>query len=250
MLDLVRGAGDLLVAEARGAVVSYTLSYNDDGTGTQTPGMFAIYADVSPDNGGLFAFGVDLADGPIDWIMNLAPQGNFRKTASPTKFVGFSAGVAEDAAGGKVSGLPDLAKGSSLIPAYGFGQISGDLNNLRPANYGNYFDSNPNAPGSVYRAHLLLAVGGYHGSASGLHFQAGSVDNKASVYDDCSGTESVVAQLSIFNVIEGAAAISAMAGESSQAITPCAAVPEPGVILLTLSGLIGLNLRTSRAKRG
>src|SRR4051812_44224816 len=83
------------------AVVTYTLSLNDDGFGnggaTSTPGSFAVYADVSPDNSGLFAFGVDLTDGPIDFIANMTPQGQFRKTGSPTKFVGFSAGVTEDA---------------------------------------------------------------------------------------------------------------------------------------------------------
>src|SRR3954470_9656411 len=90
----------LFAAGARGAVVTFTLSLNDDGFGngggTSTPGMFAIYADVSQgDNFGLFAFGVDLVDGPIDFIANMAPQGQFRKTGLPTKFVGFSAGVTE-----------------------------------------------------------------------------------------------------------------------------------------------------------
>src|SRR5882724_5104626 len=177
----------LLAAGARGAVVTFTLSIDDDGSGNSggsfTPGSFAIYADVSQgDNFGLFAFGVDLVDGPIDFIANLTPQGQFRKTGSPTKFVGFSAGVTEDAASGKISGLPDLAKGINLIPAYGFGQSGGDLNALKPAGYGNYFDSSPNAPGSAYNSHFLLGIGQYHGSSSNLSWQVGSVDNKASVY--------------------------------------------------------------------
>ncbi|HEV8377834.1 MAG TPA: PEP-CTERM sorting domain-containing protein [Tepidisphaeraceae bacterium] len=243
----------LLAGWARGATVKFWLSPNDDGFGNggaaSTPGMFAIYADVSLDNGGLFAFGVDLADGPIDFIANLAPQGQFRRTGSPTKFVGFGAGVTEDAAAGKVSGLPDLAKGTNLIPAYGFGQVGGDLNSLKPSSYGNYVDTNPNAPGSVYNAHLLLAVGAYHGPASELRW-ATSVDNKASVYDDCSGTESIVAQLTLISVVLGEGpSFSESAAYSPEAVGSCA-VPEPSTILPILSASVGLIFRTRRSKRG
>lgn len=190
-----------LASATSAAVVTFSLSLNDDGTGSVCggggTGLFAVYADVSPgDNFGLFAFGVDLKDGPIDSIMNMAPQGQFRKTGSATKFVGFGAGVTEDAAGGKISGLPDLAKLTNLIPAYGFGQSGGDLNNLKPAGYGNYFDANPNGPGSLYSSHLLLAVGTYHGLASAMGFDTASVDNKASVYSANGGsTASTVAQV-------------------------------------------------------
>jgi len=48
---------------ANAAVVTLTLSLNDDGSGASAPGSFAVYADVSQgDNSGLFAFGVDLTD--------------------------------------------------------------------------------------------------------------------------------------------------------------------------------------------
>ncbi len=235
-------------------VVTFSLLPDDDGYGNggaaSTPGMFAIYADVSPDNGGLFAFGVDLLDGQIDWIINMAPQGQFRRTGFPTKFVGFSAGVTEDAQGGKISGLPDLAKGANLIPAYGFGQVGGDLNNLKPAGYGNYFDSNPNAPGSAYNHRFLLGVGHFHGSTNTLGWQANSVDNKVSVYDDCNGTESIVAQLNLTKIVFGDATSGlGPTAYSSEAVVPCA-VPEPGSILLILSASVGLNSRTRRAKRG
>src|SRR6266568_6095166 len=78
---------------ANAAVVTFTLALNDDGFGNggaaSTPGSFAVYADVSTgDNSGLFAFGVDMTDGPISFIANMSPQGQFRKTGSPTKFVG------------------------------------------------------------------------------------------------------------------------------------------------------------------
>jgi MYXO-CTERM domain-containing protein len=224
-----------MTAGARGAVVTYTLSLNDDGFGngggTSTPGAFAIYADVSQgDNFGLFAFGVDLVDGPIDFIANMAAQGRFSKAGSPTKFVGFSAGVTEDAPTGKISGLPDLAKGVNLIPAYGFGQTGGDLNALKPATYGNYVDTNPNAPGSAYNAHFLLGIGSYHGPASGMGWQAGSVDNKASVYTANGGsTSSAVAQLVLRN---GCAIFSPLVGASKGLAATC----EPPPATFSVSG--------------
>jgi len=204
---LMRAAVGALVmlsagAVAQAATVTFSLSPNDDGSGTHAPGMFAVYADVSLDNGGLFAFGVDL-QGNIDAFLNMAPRGEFRDAPggalNPIKYLGFSAGVTEDPVAGKISGLPDLAKGSNLIPVYGFGQEDGDLNNFRPPGYNPYFDSNGNAPGSAYKKHLLLGIGTYSGAMP--TWQRGSVDNKASVYDNRSGTESVLATLQLNEII-------------------------------------------------
>ncbi len=225
---------------AAAPVVTLWLSPNDDGFGNgggfSTPGKFAIYAFVSPENGGLFAFGVDLT-GNITSFFNLAPQGEFRKTGSATKFLGFGAGVTEDAGAGKISGVQDLGRGLGFIPTYGFGQVSGDLNTLKPVGYNNYFDTNPNAPGSVYNAQLLLGVGTYQGDPSAFVWQAGSLDNRASVFDDCTGMETLSALLNLTRVNLGdGTAVLGPGANSSEAVVPCA-VPEPGVM-----GLVGLGM--------
>jgi hypothetical protein len=219
---------------ANAAVVTFTLSINDDGFGNggavSTPGSFAVYAQTSAaDNSGLFAFGVDLSDGVIDFIANMSPQGQFRRTGFPTKFVGFSAGVTEDAPGGKISGLPDLAKGVNLIPAYHFGQNSGDLSSLKPVSYGNYFDSSPNAPGSAYSAPLLLGIGQYHGPDSAFVWQAGSVDNKASVYIDTAGTNSAIATLNLQRVVLGGVVVT---NEVTLSNTPASPIVATGGAIL------------------
>src|SRR5258705_11393701 len=70
---------------ANAAVVTFTLSYNDDGFGNPTPNNFAVYADVTQDagggagaNGGLFAYGVDLASAANAGILDTANP-NFGK---------------------------------------------------------------------------------------------------------------------------------------------------------------------------
>jgi len=187
---------------ANAAVVTYTLSYNDDGTGTATPGVFAVYAQASPgDNGGIFATGVDLT-GNIDFIGNTLPGYSFKKTTIPTntKFAGFLAGFAADIAAGKVSGLQDLSKGADLLPVYGFGQDSGDLLTLKPSTHNAVTDVNGN--GSTYAAKLLVAVGTVPAGTDikTVKFDRASVDNKASVWDDRSGIENVIAQLVMVDV--------------------------------------------------
>src|SRR4051794_9353703 len=59
-------------------LVTYSLSLHDDGTGRPTPANpdgtvpFAVYADVTPDNGGLFAFSIDM-NGNFTTLLNMAP---------------------------------------------------------------------------------------------------------------------------------------------------------------------------------
>jgi hypothetical protein len=182
---------------ANAAVVTFTLSLDDDGTGVHSvPGSFAVYATTSSDNGGLFAYGVDL-QGQIDFIANMGVQARYNKVGQQAKFAGFSAGVSEDSAAGKISGLPDLAKGINLIPVYGYGQEAGNMSAVppKPDSTWSYTDTNPNSAGPIYGAKMLLGIGGYSGAKPS--WQTGSVDNKASVYDDRSGTESIIAVLNL-----------------------------------------------------
>jgi len=183
---------------ANAAVVTYTIQYHDDGTGTPTAANadgsvpFAVYADVNTgDNAGLFAFGVDM-NGTFSGLFNEAVAAKYTKKASTTFVAGFTAGVTQDPVAGKISGLPDLAQGSSLIPIYGFGQGNGDLSTTPPKPVGyTWNDASINADaGSVYAKHLLLGVGSYTGTKPTVDMT--SVDTKASVYVTNSGTANVI----------------------------------------------------------
>src|SRR5437763_1254655 len=94
---------------ANAAVVTYTIQYHDDGTGTPTAANadgsvpFAVYADVSTgDNAGLFAFGVDM-NGTFPGLFNEVPAAKYTKKASTTFVAGFTAGVTQDPVAGKLS---------------------------------------------------------------------------------------------------------------------------------------------------
>src|SRR5712671_256497 len=91
------------------ATVTFTLSLKDDGTGVGVPGMFAIYADVTTDNGGLASFGIDL-QGNISSIFNLAPQAYYSRPGRNAFYAGFSAGGEENAQTGKLFALHDKSK--------------------------------------------------------------------------------------------------------------------------------------------
>jgi len=206
---------------ANAAVVTYTLSGNDDGLGGgpgSAPGSFAVYAEASAgDNSGLFAYGVDLVDGSVDSFTNLGTIWLYRKTTAPVapnKFAGFGAGVSEDAAAGKISGVTDLARMPNLIPVYGFGQRDIDMNAFtpagpRPTGYNISTDQNPNAPGPLVSARMLLGTGTF--SAGKTPAWQTSVDNKASVYTSnnggATGVENVIATLVMNTVGFGGGAV-------------------------------------------
>src|SRR6266850_235613 len=99
------------------ALVTLTLSLQDDGSGAWAPRKFAIYADVSGGNAGLAAFGVDLRGG-IESLYNMSPQAFYTRSGQPAKFAGFTRG-GEDLLRGKIWGMPDMPRGSLLIPVYG-----------------------------------------------------------------------------------------------------------------------------------
>jgi len=195
------------------ATVTYTLSIHDDGTDNPSPTspsgqtFFAIYAEVSADNGGLFTFAVDLTRNndfngraDLDAIYNMAPMGQFRKTGAPTKYIGFGVDASEDPIVGLITGVTDVVKGSNLIPVYGFGQSGGDLSSYRPTGYGPYFDVSPNAAGPLYSAKMLLGIGAYTG-CSAPALQISSVNNKASVYVSRSGVENTPAGI-VFRTLD------------------------------------------------
>jgi len=179
---------------AHAAVVTYTLSYNDDGsTGApapgSSPGVFAVYATDTADNGGIFGLGLDL-QGPVDFLGNMLQGVSWKKTTIPTntKYAGMLAGFATDAVAFKTSGLQDLSKGTDMLPVRGLGQTGGDLQTLKPAANNSFTDINGN--GTVYTSHLLIAVGtvAAGGNILNVDFEKSSVDNVGSVWQDSSGT--------------------------------------------------------------
>ena len=65
--------GVAAASTANAAIVTFTMSYNDDGGGGgagSAPGVFAVYATDSADNGGIFGLGLDL-QGPVDFLGNM-----------------------------------------------------------------------------------------------------------------------------------------------------------------------------------
>src|SRR2546423_1917022 len=146
---------------ANAAIVTFTMSYNDDGSGGgagSAPGVFAVYATDSADNGGIFGLGLDL-QGPVDNLANMLQGVSWKKTtvSTNTKYAGMLAGFATDAVALKASGLQDLSKGTDLLPVRGLGQQGGDLLTLKPAANNQFTDINGN--GTAYGASLLIAVG-------------------------------------------------------------------------------------------
>jgi len=185
--------GVAAASTANAAIVTYTMSYNDDGGGGgagSAPGVFAVYATDTSDNGGIFGLGLDL-QGPIDFLGNTLQGVSWKKTTVPTntKYAGMLAGFATDAAAFKISGLQDLSKGTDMIPVRGLGQVNGDLATLKPdAQHTQFTDLNGN--GTVYNSNLLIAVGTVLAGADihNIKFERTSVDNVASVWQDSSGT--------------------------------------------------------------
>src|SRR4051812_19196941 len=134
---------------ANAAVVTYTLSLHESATGTVvSTNQFVVYATVSQaDNSGLFAFGLDLkgtgdAGGPTALsVTNRTPNGSWDTDPSDpnndfgvyTKNSGFGTGRGAAGTTGVVSGVQDLAKGSDLVPLFGYGQVAHKMDDFRPA---------------------------------------------------------------------------------------------------------------------
>jgi hypothetical protein len=168
----------IVSATSASATVTYTLRLGDDGTGTPTSGSFAIYAQDTTDNGGIFGAAVDLYNANFTSIQNRLPAGQVQHPTTPTltRSWGFRAGRTADVAGGKVSGLQDLAD-PNMVPLYGFGQSGGTF----PPGY-----IVLNSQGSVpYAARPLVGTGTWSGGCPS--FELSSVDNKAAVWDNTSG---------------------------------------------------------------
>src|SRR5688572_10330504 len=124
-----------LAAAAPAAVVTYTMSYHDNGTGMITNNNWAVYASVSADNAGLFGFGVDL----LPFTGTLLNRANGVVMEDPNTgeqiSLGFTTGRTQDQLSGKFSGLADLGSGTAMRPVYGIGQESGDLDNFISPNF-------------------------------------------------------------------------------------------------------------------
>jgi len=146
--------GVAAASTANAAIVTYTMSYNDDGGGGgagSAPGVFAVYATDTSDNGGIFVLGMDL-QGPVDFLGNTLQGVSWKKTTVPTntKYAGMLAGFATDAAAFKTSGLQDLSKGADMIPVRRLGQAAGDLATLKPdAQHTAFTDLNATAPSTT-----------------------------------------------------------------------------------------------------
>jgi len=185
---------------ANAAVVTYTLSLNDNGTGTVTPNNFAVYVQTSPgDNAGLFGFGVDLS-GTFTTLLNrsngiIMEDGN--NPGVDPKSLGFTVGRTQDLAAGKFSGLQDLGAGTGLIPIYGIGQAAGKLGDRAPANY-DTVTSTFGGGNTAYPAKFLLGRGVWTGGLPS--FDTASVDSKASVYVNNTGTANQIAQINYVTV--------------------------------------------------
>ena len=202
MRNLWLGIIGLAVATtANAAVVTYTLSLNDNGTGTFTANNWAVYIQTSAgDNAGLFGFGVDL-NGTFSTVLNRANGLVMEDSTNPgvdPKSLGFTTGRTADVANGKFSGLQDLSAGSNLIPIYGIGQIADRLTNHAPSNY-DTITSTFGAGANPYNAKFLAGRGVWSGSTL-PSFDQLSVDSKASVYVSNNGTANVIAPITYVTV--------------------------------------------------
>ena len=178
-MRVISAAALAVFASSASATVTYTLSLGDNGSGIPTANRFAIYAQDSADNGGIFGLGADLHNATFTAMNNRLPAGEIRLPGDPpdmTRSWGFRTGRTASVANGTVSGVQDFSD-PNMVPLYGFGQHPGTF-----------------PPGSTilssegttsYAARALVASGTW--SAGCPAFQVGSVDNKVSVYVNTSG---------------------------------------------------------------
>ena len=250
----------LLSSCAFGATVTYTLSLHENAAGQCAPNAFAIYGSVSQgDNQGFHSFAVDLktpAQGgaTLTTFTNRSPNGTWDvdpndpdydpNVAYPTKYGGFNAVRGANINTGVVSGAYDSAKFQDAIKIFGFGQQTGNMNNIhpppsqvvpgKPVTYGPYAPGTATdvAYGTTGRldlpdGSLRLATGTWTGLIEPA-FDTLSVDNRAILWTDAGGVLSVNPQF--------------------RTLDYCASVPEPSAAFVLLAGSL-VNVRRRRGAR-
>lgn len=144
LLASVVGAA-ALAASAEAANITYVVSMNDSGNGNYTAGKMAVYAYISSatspvsDNAGMAAFSytlsstVGLTNTATASQRNLSPQLLF-DDGSNAGFTTLRAFQGQTTSPGSVATPYPATSGAFLgnIPAYGLGQISGNLTSVTP----------------------------------------------------------------------------------------------------------------------
>lgn len=179
---IISAAALALFASSASATVTFTLTLGDNGSGTPTSNSFAVYAQDSADNGGIFGIGVDLTNATFAGMNNRLPAALIRLPGDPPDMErswGFRVGRVTSNADGKISGVQDFSD-PNMVPLYGFGQTGGTT----PGG-GIIISSQGSIP---YAARALVGTGTWSGGCPA--FQIASVDNKVSVWNDTSGSHS------------------------------------------------------------
>jgi hypothetical protein len=219
--------------------VTYILSINDNGSGTATPGSFAVYAmDSAGDNGGIASYEVNFT--------GATTIGSASKTGSPYGYyddgtnsqndveIGFSALRKSSTAGGintpNLTGAQDTvgANGVPYVAVYGAGQSSGNLASLQPNN-STGLDSTMAHSTQTYNAEMLLATGTYTpGTAPAFVLNTDGTQNSqgANVWVNSSGTS--------------------LEAPTIDLVTQTLPAPEPSSLALMGLGLTGLMMRRRR----
>ena len=204
---------------AHGAVVTWTLSLNENAAGQCQAKEFALYTSVSKEgNGGLFGFLIDLNaadDGGANLtaLTNRSPAGRWDADPAdsdydpdvvyPTKFGGFTAVRSATLSKGIVSGHQEIVKGPDLVAIGAMGQTPGNMSAIHPPPAINPDDSsNPGtavsyatylpeansdvaygtSAGILPGGSLRLATGAWSGTVA-PSFNPFSLDNKALVWN-------------------------------------------------------------------
>jgi hypothetical protein len=190
----------LLLLSARtlsASIVTFTLSYHDNGSGVIAFNQWAVYASASADSAGLFEYSVDL----LPFTGTILNRGNgviMEDSGSGDQLnLGFTAGRHKDPAQGQFSGRADLDAGAAFRPVYGIGQEPGDLDNFIPSN----FDTQLSTSGSGRAAYGIETYAGRNlfllarGSWTGQHpeFDKLSPDSSAKVYVSRAGVQNTSA---------------------------------------------------------
>src|SRR5688500_4302470 len=170
---------------ANAALVTYTMSLDDNGAGVPTAGQWAVYASVSSDVAGLYGFGVDLL--PFQGTLLNRANGVVMENSNDGAQLnlGFTTGRTQDAAAGKFSGLGDLGAGAAMRPVYGIGQQPDDLDNYIPAEFDTQtavFGAGRNAYGQETWKGMNMFLLGRGNYTTVPDFDRASVDTLANVY--------------------------------------------------------------------